>query len=48
LIFETVEDVYSFFDFKRVMELGVVVPFDAVPFDKLMLYGWISEAMNGR
>jgi hypothetical protein len=48
LIFETVEDVYSFFDFKRVMALGVVVPFDAIPFDKLMLYGWISEAMNGR
>lgn len=48
LIFETSEDVAGFFDFRRVMALGVTIPYDAIPFDKMMIYGWINEAMNGR
>lgn len=48
LMFEIAEDIGEFFEFKRVQALGVVIPHDQIRFDKLMLFGWINEAMNGR
>lgn len=48
LILEACRDVRSFAMFDAVLKTGVNIAHNSVPFERLMLYGWIKELINER
>jgi hypothetical protein len=48
-IWEVSRSVISYAQFKSVQSLGLSIPFEALPFEKVMMFSWIKEAIeNGR
>lgn len=43
----TTKDVRDYFDLKAVLDLGIQVNIDQVPFEKLALYAAIKEKIDG-
>jgi hypothetical protein len=48
-IWNVSREVILYSQFKGVQDLGLSIPYDALPFEKAMLFSWIKEAIdNGR
>lgn len=47
-IWETTKDIISYTQFKSIVDLGITVGLNDLPFEKAMLYSWIKEVDNGR
>jgi hypothetical protein len=44
---KTSKDVRDYFDLKAILDLGIQVNIDQIPFDKLALYAAIKEKIDG-
>lgn len=48
-ILKVVDDIADYGQFKTLIELGFQVHHSEIPFDKIMMFSWIKEALeNGR
>jgi hypothetical protein len=45
-IFELSKEVGDYAQFRGVLELGLQVHYSDLPFEKVMLYSWIKEAIE--
>jgi hypothetical protein len=45
-IWEVSKDVSSYAGFSSVMNLGITIGLNDIPFERLMLYSWIKEGIE--
>lgn len=47
-IWNTRKDVLDYLHFKSVIDLGITVSLNDLPFEKAMVFSWIKGAISGR
>jgi len=45
---EAMKDVRGYLAFNNAVQLGLTITMNEVPFDKVMVYGWIKDLINVR
>jgi len=47
-MFKVVDDIEDYLELKRVQELGLQVHHSEFDYEKIMMFSWIKEALDGR
>lgn len=47
-VFMAMRDVRAYCNYNSVLKLGITMDVNTVPFEKLMVFGWIKELIDGR
>jgi hypothetical protein len=46
-IFKVVDDINDYIELKRVQDLGLTVHHSEFDYEKIMMFSWIKEALDG-